>query len=178
MQIQYILLGFFLTLWSTFGPTVDHTEFKLHNTIKTMSELNKQESKRERKQVRTLVSTQANTLSQQRWKNRIVIFKTSQEEINAKAATLNQNSAALTERKLLIFAVSDDKTLVFTKQGEFSETTLVSLQEATSRLRNQNCILIGLDGGTKQIYEDLALKQIFADIDGMPMRRSELSNKS
>ena len=169
MQFQYILLVFFLTLWSAFS----YAAIQLGNALVTINPPSTQLSSI----AGTQVSTQNNHLSQQRWHSRVVIFKTTQAEINAKAALLSQNSAALIDRKLLVFAVSDNKTLVFNqhgdKQGEFSETTLVSLQEATSRLRNQNCTLIGLDGGTKQVYEDLALTQIFADIDGMPMRRAE-----
>jgi len=113
------------------------------------------------------------SLREQKWEKRVVIFKGSNEELSAKVALLAQNKAEIAERRLLIFAVSDGKTLLFDERGEFSETSLVSVQEATSRLRDQNCILIGLDGGIKEVYGDLALTQIFADIDGMPMRRAE-----
>lgn len=60
--------------------------------------------------------------------------------------------------------------------GIHSITTESELSSIQQRLRGRKIILIGLDGGIKAGYDHFDLKEIFKEIDGMPMRRAELRN--
>jgi hypothetical protein len=63
-------------------------------------------------------------------------------------------------------------------QSEQEQRTLFNSLSAQQlaleeRLLTYHTVLIGLDGGSKASYESLVLSEIFRDIDGMPMRRSQ-----
>jgi 2-keto-3-deoxy-galactonokinase len=74
--------------------------------------------------------------------------------------------------KVIIYTTSAASDAI---SGALIELDLVELKR---RLENKQSILIGLDGGTKSFYDidasGIDIKQVFADIDGMPMRRAEL----
>ncbi len=87
-------------------------------------------------------------------------------------------SEAVLDRDILVFQLLSD-------QGSLGETALSA--EAVRDLRMQLgvaaedrlVILIGKDGGIKRRAElDTDLREIFLQIDAMPMRREEMRTKS
>ncbi len=107
------------------------------------------------------------------WQNRIIITQTNSAKLPELLSLLQSHALFLQERKIATFIVLNDQVYVYTNNGTVLNSTLLSLSEAHSRLRDKHSILIGLDGGTKGVYDSLDLQRVFADIDAMPMRRSE-----
>ncbi len=105
----------------------------------------------------------------------------------------NQHLPALAERKLVIFIQYRSAIYLLDTSGmtshasEKEHLTASNLQavkylksEFDRLIRTKYSVLVGLDGGVKSFYSieegKLDLKRVFADIDGMPMRRAELNN--
>jgi hypothetical protein len=125
---------------------------------------------------------QENPLREYRWKNRLVLIfsgESDNEQSLTQLDELTNVQDGLDERELLIFLVRKDRV---TDQGDQS----ISSPSAAS-LRNQFAIekeefvvlLIGKDGGVKRRSKEvISSTDLFAQIDGMPMRRSEIRRKN
>jgi hypothetical protein len=124
------------------------------------------------------------------WENRVLIVdaKTSTSaDILAKQFETHANQ--MWDRKLIALLLIDDSVieLRFTQEGMTTLPSSTSKSPSNSirfkyseselrkRLSGKQSILIGLDGGTKSAYTlnngQIDIKQVFADVDGMPMRR-------
>lgn len=119
-------------------------------------------------------SAQESQLSQYYWENRVLITTIkSAQELTSLEQQLTKLWPEFEERKLVVFAIYQERSYQLTPQSSYSKQ---SVQEATKRLNNRHTLLIGLDGGSKAVYDSFDNKQIFADIDAMPMRRSRLKD--
>jgi hypothetical protein len=123
------------------------------------------------------------------WENRVLIISPkSQMSANALTKQFQTHARQMWERKLIALLLVDETVieLRFTQQGMAAATASsnsssnnmemqYSEPELRKRLSGKQSILIGLDGGTKSVYnlnnEQLDIQQLFADIDSMPMRR-------
>lgn len=109
------------------------------------------------------------------WQHRVLITQVNSSHLSSLLNLLSKNDEALIERKLAVFIVGNNKVARYHNSSKFENTGKpICIAEANARMRNKHTILIGLDGGTKGVYSELDLRAIFADIDGMPMRRGEL----
>ena len=116
------------------------------------------------------------SLKEAAWQYRILIVeKTEAAEIESFKDTLSQNAKAIEERRLLVITIFDQNVLAYT--GQIFEPSHIQAKELTNKLRGKKALLIGLDGGNKAVYDQLDLKTVFAQIDGMPMRRRELRDQ-
>lgn len=114
-------------------------------------------------------------LADYRWQHRVIITRA---ESPLALVELNKRLAphwpALEERKIAIFVIleseEDEIKRIFKDRKESPE---LSKQEVNKRLGKKHTLLIGLDGGSKSVYDSFDLRQIMADIDAMPMRRAE-----
>lgn len=128
-----------------------------------------------------MISCAANAqcLEDLQWKNRVLIINAidTSDQLYQKQINLFQDeSEALSERKLNVFQY----TYPHLRKLDFS-------QDEHSKYRNaKDCrfiikedfhvILIGLDGGVKFRSKNLlAPDELYAKIDAMPMRRSEMN---
>jgi hypothetical protein len=119
-------------------------------------------------------SAQEKQLSQYYWENRVLITTIkSAQALTSLEEQLTELWPAFEERKLIVFAIYKKRIYQLSPQSSDSKQ---SVQEATKRLNSRHTLLIGLDGGSKAVYDSFDNKQIFADIDAMPMRRSRLTN--
>jgi hypothetical protein len=122
--------------------------------------------------------TSAEPLAAHRWQHRLVIGFANSED-DARVDALNKSFAAaaceLEDRDLIV-------GWSFKSSGSRLGDHALSAQDAEvlrRMLRGQSIeflvMLIGKDGGVKARYADVPpLVEIFALIDGMPMRRSEM----
>ena len=119
-------------------------------------------------------NTELRSLDELRWQYRLVLINSeSQAHTNKLLAELASQQAELVERKLVVFIMQSTQVQVWTG-GQPVALIQDSIQDdIEARLAGYSAILIGLDGGSKVSYEGLLLNDIFRDIDGMPMRRSE-----
>jgi len=120
-------------------------------------------------------------LKEHQWKNRLVLIITSgseSETYTAQIEAFNINSQEFNERKLIIYKVLPNKYKVENSEDNswVSDSRLYTLYNSNDK--DFKIILIGLDGHIKiEQSELLTTKDLFATIDSMPMRRSELRNK-
>ncbi len=120
-------------------------------------------------------------LKEHQWKNRLVLIITSDSEsetYTSQIEAFNINGQEFDERKLIIYKVSPNKYKVENSDDNswVSDSKLYTLYNSNDK--DFKIILIGLDGHIKiEQSELLTTKDLFATIDSMPMRRSELRNK-
>lgn len=131
--------------------------------------------------MQTSAAADANPLSEYRWKNRpLLIFATDADDPDAQRTrrALSASACELTDRDMVIGWILE--------RGErrLGEAPLDSkaADELRSRLRMRQgefaAVLIGKDGGVKARYAKAPdLAEVFALIDGMPMRRSEMRQR-
>lgn len=113
------------------------------------------------------------------WKKRLLIYANlDKEEALEISKTLMSNQTQLSERNLVVGELKKN-TLSF-KQEIFSKkdsTKLTALLK--DRAEKPSIILIGKDGEAKFIGDyNTSLLEIFKLIDSMPMRQSEIRNRS
>lgn len=114
------------------------------------------------------------SLEQFEWKYRLLLIDTEQvKDLEILRTQLNKVKDGLLERKLLILGIDQDQV-----SNLLSKQVLnIDSQYCLKRMRQRAAILIGLDGSTKTVYSisnnTVDIQQLFADIDGMPMRRAE-----
>ena len=95
-------------------------------------------------------------LNQYRWQNRIIVTYSSNDQhpkLSKLKREIQENSCGFKNRNLLHFHIAEPN-------------------------ENFKIILIGKDGGIKFEGENRSLKQIFDQIDTMPMRRNEMKYDS
>ncbi len=120
-------------------------------------------------------------LKEHQWKNRLVLIITSDSESETYTSQIEAfsiNGQEFDERKLIIYKVLPNKYKVENSEDNswVSDSRLYTLYN--SKDKDFKIILIGLDGNIKiEQSELLTTKDLFATIDSMPMRRSELRNK-
>lgn len=119
--------------------------------------------------------TTKNTLSDYEYQHRIIVIQ--QNEVFPLESVIqlyNENKAGIAERKIKLLVLTKNKVM---DVGDEVKESHLKVAELKSRVRDKTLILIGLDGGTKTYYDTLDMKMIFADIDGMPMRRAEMRRR-
>jgi len=98
---------------------------------------------------------------------------------NSQLDLLKEKEAALKERKLIIYQIKGDKYRVgVSSEEEWRKIVHQDLHKIKQKDSRFEVILIGLDGGIKLRQNSIILEEdLFALIDGMPMRIRELKNK-
>lgn len=122
-------------------------------------------------------------LENHRWKNRVLIVKTSHTNSKKYVTQLKefQNfNDELKERKLIIYNINNDEYSSINYSTNTHNTGIVSKEVHSNILtesKNFEVILIGLDGNIKlQKNETIAAERLFSIIDAMQMRKYELKN--
>lgn len=124
--------------------------------------------------------TQAQSLADYKWKNRLLILVDKTMETNALLAQhkrLLAKENELTERDILIFLLTPEGLKFPTRKGRTKPAADIykklSITPAFSGI-----ILVGKDGGIK-LKQDFEVQPetVFTLIDGMPMRKSEIKSK-
>ena len=123
--------------------------------------------------------TKAQHLDDYRWGNRILLLidkNSDTDAVIAQMENLGAENGALTERDLIIFIVTPD--LVYTTEGAKTKINSEKLyKDCDLEIDFTGVVLLGKDGGVKMREPfEVAAETIFALIDGMPMRRSEIRN--
>jgi hypothetical protein len=124
-------------------------------------------------------------LEKHTWKNRILLVKTSDstsEKYQEQVTEFRNSDDELIDRKFILYKIiGDDFELIDFSNSELNDSGKIVGKPVGMMLNdteNFEVILIGLDGGIKlQQTEVLKKDALFAIVDAMPMRRSELSRK-
>ena len=115
-----------------------------------------------------------------RWQNRVLLLYTDNlmhPEYQKMEEALLMEEKAVEARKLIVYTIMGQKV----SRGLPAETWQddLPLREASQNLgKGFGLELIGLDGGVKyRSTSAVSLQELWALIDGMPMRRAELKNQ-
>jgi hypothetical protein len=128
------------------------------------------------KRVTTRVISQ-NYLTDFKWQHRLLITQVdSERKLSQLRDEIQSYSIDFGARKLLALIRIEDNTWIINVST--AQTVSPSLSSEILEIISQNpdtILLIGLDGGIKYRYstEAFSLKQVFNQIDLMPMRRAE-----
>lgn len=124
----------------------------------------------------------AQTLKEYRWNNRLLVISDPEKNTNLEAQQLQllaKNPAALEERDLLIVKIENDSIYKVLNRDQ----NLILDPSGIKSLKRDHAafsiLLIGLDGGIKlRQNTPITREDLFALIDGMPMRRAEIRSKN
>ena len=113
------------------------------------------------------------------WKQRVLVILTENKQDNLyikQCEAINSQSKGLKERKLVVYHMTPTAYAKGTTELQWTTTA-----KGYKRYKKTNApfeiILLGLDGGVKLRQTKLvSLNDLYALIDAMPMRRSELKN--
>lgn len=134
-------------------------------------------------------STNAQDLSKHQWENRILLV-ISEDFENGKIPLkffnqikeLNKNRDGLKDRKVVIYNVLPTKYQIINtinrKEKDWikSDSLFVSYNQEKAPFK---VILIGLDGSIKETRTGFfSSQELFAIIDGMPMRKAEMKSRN
>ncbi len=121
----------------------------------------------------------AQNLSQHLWKNRIIlILSEDTAAFQQQMLAFKTNEKGMNERSLIVYHLKSDEYEQVMPKNDVRKTT--NLFEKYKQVNVPfEVILIGLDGSIKLRQKDfLSCEKLFATIDSMPMRSSELKNRN
>lgn len=115
------------------------------------------------------------------WQHRVLLVisnETNKKSVENQIEELTSNLTALNERKLIVYQIKPD----LFKQGLAKQSPWISNTKwydvYADETKSLEIVLFGLDGGKKLDCEQvLTAEKLFANIDAMPMRQSELRQK-
>jgi hypothetical protein len=120
-------------------------------------------------------------LSSHQWKDRLIMVLASDTALAAyhdQLQIFHSDSSGMKERKLVLYKITPDQYQIGTDSHQWirSGTLYKSLRKTDANLE---VILIGLDGTIKLRQSGIiTTEKLFATIDAMPMRRSEMRRKN
>ena len=122
--------------------------------------------------------TQIVDLDTYKWKNRLLFLFTpsaENEQYKKQLEALNKQEPGLRDRDLIVFRVVGDKALQGTTP--LAAGSADNLREKLEVDDTFTLILMGKDGGVKRREEkNVAVDELFAQIDSMPMRQREMQH--
>lgn len=130
----------------------------------------------------TAQETDRNILDQFRWNDRILlIFAPSIENSVFTTAdnTLKENKKGVIDRDLTIFYIFEDSQSVYGDSLINKNTAKYLREKFYAAPSYTTFILLGKDGGEKmRSINQFSINRLFARIDEMPMRRSEIEERT
>lgn len=118
-----------------------------------------------------------NSLEQLLWEHRIIIVNAKNNDSKNIEKTIRAQKPEIDDRHILWFVVSKQAEKVDIASNYLGILNLSFHKEVFSLVNegNKHALLIGKDGGIKAQSKTLNLNDIFALIDTMPMRISEMN---
>jgi len=120
----------------------------------------------------------AQNLSQHLWKNRVILsLSEDNSAFERQMLAFKANEKGIYERSLIVYFLKSDEYEQVMPKGDVQKSANLFEKYKKANISFE-LILIGLDGGIKLRQKDfLSCEKLFAIIDSMPMRSSELKNR-
>ncbi len=122
----------------------------------------------------------AQDISAHRWEDRVLLLYTRTTEAPAyrkQVRALLEDQEGLQERRLVVYTIFKDRFARGLPPSQWQEGLPAGLP-ARKADTEFGLMLLGLDGGIKRESQDFVpLRDLWAQIDGMPMRQAEIRNK-
>ncbi|MEM6806630.1 MAG: DUF4174 domain-containing protein [Bacteroidota bacterium] len=123
----------------------------------------------------------AQDFSSYRWENRLILLFADAEdnqELQQQLSEFLEDQQALAERKLLIFFIGEEESHMIFPQSKKLSHQSDRWKQFRQRKAPFELQLLGLDGGRKLRKQSFVSRsELYALIDGMPMRRAEIKAK-
>ena len=112
-------------------------------------------------------------LNSLKWSNRIILVSSNgyPEQF---ISQLESRSSDIDDRDIVWFLFHKD-FIETNYSGEIAQSFLTSIKSRYFENITTRVVLLGKDGGVKDVADELNLPELFALIDGMPMRRAEIN---
>lgn len=110
------------------------------------------------------------------WKNRIILISAG-EASEEWVYRLGESEAEIVDRDIVWIALWGS-SYRSNLTASISEKLVDEIQSRYFENETTRMVLIGKDGGVKDASSRLKLPELFALIDGMPMRRAEIRSRS
>ena len=127
-------------------------------------------------------NSSAQSLKKHQWKNRLILILVKQpanDVLKKQVKSFRAAKAGMNERKLMVYQITPEKYGVGFKESINWQRSDELFKTYKREKSDFEIILIGLDGGIKlRQNEFLSTDDLFALIDGMPMRRAELKKNN
>jgi hypothetical protein len=122
---------------------------------------------------RVMAESSLEDLSSLKWSNRIILVS-SNEYPEQFISQLESRNSGIVDRDIVWFLFHKDfiETNYSGKIAQSFSTSIKSLYFGNTTTR---VVLLGKDGGMKDVADKLDIPELFALIDGMPMRRAEIN---
>lgn len=111
-------------------------------------------------------------LSSLKWSNRIILVN-SNEYPEQFISRLESRNSDIVERDIVWFLFYKNR-IATNYSGEIAQRFSTSIKSRYFEDITTRAVLLGKDGGVKDVAQELDLSGLFALIDGMPMRRAEI----
>lgn len=125
-----------------------------------------------------LLPASAQEISSHLWENRVLIVMTPDTintQFREQVKQFEENVSGLRERKLVVYLATPEAYKIFNSETDNWISDGFLYKDYKRKDSAIELVLIGLDGGIKhRKYSFTPVQEIFAIIDGMPMRQSEL----
>ena len=110
------------------------------------------------------------------WKNRIILISAG-EASEEWVYRLGESEAEIVDRDIVWIALWGS-SYRSNLRASISEKLVDEIQSRYFENETTRMVLVGKDGGVKDASNRLNLPELFALIDGMPMRRAEIRSRS
>lgn len=116
------------------------------------------------------------------WKNRVVLVfapSTNHQDYNAQFNQYKNHKAAWEERDLVFYTILPDQIINGNLQIVHNNQAAKLREQYGIESGQVTFVLLGKDGGVKlkEVNKQVDNQQLFALIDGMPMRRQEIRER-
>jgi hypothetical protein len=126
-------------------------------------------------------SISAQSLDEHLWKQRVVLIFSPDFQSGKgrdQLSIFKKEKEGLEDRRLIVYQITPEKAVKGTLPIDNPDFIKKMYQRFAVPKNNFMVVLIGLDGGKKLKQSKLlTTEELFAIIDGMPMRRSELRSR-
>lgn len=115
-----------------------------------------------------------NSLEQLTWQNRVIlVFSDRRDHFE----NIFDNAKAQVNDRDIVWFIINNKAVTSNYPGEITDA-FVHRTHRRFYKGGEQIILIGKDGGVKEQGDALTIKELFDDIDAMPMRIREMQEKT
>ena len=122
---------------------------------------------------RVMAQSSLEDLSSLKWSNRIILVS-SNEYPEQFISQLESRNSDIVDRDIVWFLFHKD-FIETNYSGEIAQSFSTSIKSLYFGNTATRVVLLGKDGGMKDVADKLDIPELFALIDGMPMRRAEIN---
>lgn len=127
-----------------------------------------------------ICSTSAQSLDEYQWRNRLIIILANSEKdkrCQLQLKDLKTDLKGMEERKFVVIILTPNYQITGIN-SKIKHQSGISYKDLATKREDFELLLIGLDGGVKfRQNEPVSHRELFSQVDQMPMRRQEMEKR-